>query len=138
MASRDYDAIGNLQVDHAFRQFIEAELLPLLGFDADRFWQGLESIVTELTPVNRELLRVRDVYQQRIDDWHGVHDGMEFDHAEYVGFLKDIGYLRDAGLIDAPASLEIRQGEAIDMPSIINVEVPTQGGIVVSGSARTF
>jgi len=45
------------------------------------------------------------------------------------------GYLRDAGLIAAPATILIRQGEAMGRPSRITVEIPTAGGIVVSGNA---
>jgi len=44
------------------------------------------------------------------------------------------GYLRDAGLIEAPASFVIRQGEAIGRPSVLHVDVPADGGIVVSGA----
>jgi len=45
------------------------------------------------------------------------------------------GYLRDAGLLDAPVSLLIRQGEAMDRPSRLQVDVPVTGGIVVRGTA---
>ena len=45
------------------------------------------------------------------------------------------GYLRDAGLIEAPASVTIRQGEAMGRPSLISVTIPREGGIVVSGTA---
>lgn len=45
------------------------------------------------------------------------------------------GYLRDAGLIEAPARLTLRQGEAMGRPSRLEVEVPATGGIVVSGTA---
>jgi PhzF family phenazine biosynthesis protein len=45
------------------------------------------------------------------------------------------GYLRDAGLLHAPARLSIRQGEAMGRPSRLRVEIPAQGGIVVSGPA---
>ena len=48
------------------------------------------------------------------------------------------GYLRDAGLMEAPGTFTIRQGEAMGRPSLITVEVPTVGGIVVSGSAVTL
>lgn len=44
------------------------------------------------------------------------------------------GYLRDAGLITAPASLKIRQGETMGRPSVLKVDVPETGGIVVTGS----
>jgi len=45
------------------------------------------------------------------------------------------GYLRDAGLLTAPTTLTIRQGEAMGRPSRIVVEVPEQGGIRVAGTA---
>lgn len=45
------------------------------------------------------------------------------------------GYLRDAKLITAPATLLIRQGEAMGRPSRLTVDIPVTGGIVVRGSA---
>ena len=45
------------------------------------------------------------------------------------------GYLRDAGLLAAPASVLIRQGEAMGRPSRLQVEIPETGGIVVRGTA---
>lgn len=45
------------------------------------------------------------------------------------------GYLRDAGIIAAPMTFEIRQGEAMGRPSLLVVDVPQTGGIIVSGSA---
>jgi PhzF family phenazine biosynthesis protein len=45
------------------------------------------------------------------------------------------GYLRDAGLVAAPATLQIRQGEEMGRPSRITVEIPAAGGIVVTGTA---
>ena len=45
------------------------------------------------------------------------------------------GYLRDASLIDAPAAITIRQGEAMGQLSMLHVEIPERGGIVVKGTA---
>lgn len=45
------------------------------------------------------------------------------------------GYLRDAGLIQAPETITIRQGEAMGRPSRLTVDIPVHGGIVVSGAA---
>ena len=45
------------------------------------------------------------------------------------------GYLRDAKLIAAPATIVIRQGEAMGRPSRLLVEIPPAGGIVVRGHA---
>jgi PhzF family phenazine biosynthesis protein len=45
------------------------------------------------------------------------------------------GYLRAAGLVTSPATILIRQGEAMGRPSRITVHIPETGGIVVSGTA---
>jgi PhzF family phenazine biosynthesis protein len=45
------------------------------------------------------------------------------------------GYLRDADLIEAPATITIFQGEEMGRPSLITVDIPREGGIVVSGAA---
>ncbi len=45
------------------------------------------------------------------------------------------GYLREAGLLTAPATVLIRQGEAMGRPSRLKVEIPVAGGIIVSGTA---
>ncbi len=97
MSIDDRRPVGALSISPVFFDFVEQELLPAIDFEPDAFWGGLESLVTELMPINRSLLAVRDELQQRIDDWHGEQQGAEFQHAEYVAFLKDIGYLADAG-----------------------------------------
>ena len=97
MTATDNDRIdvGNLHVDPALFDFIDRELLPAIDMEADRFWSGFQAIVEELSPLNRRLLQTRDLMQQQIDDWHASHEA--FDHADYVAFLKSIGYLLEPG-----------------------------------------
>ena len=45
------------------------------------------------------------------------------------------GYLRAAGHVTPPATVSIHQGEAMGRPSLLTVEVPASGGIVVTGTA---
>jgi len=45
------------------------------------------------------------------------------------------GYLRDVGLVSAPTTVVIRQGEAMGRPSRLVVDIPATGGIVVTGTA---
>ncbi|HNP36233.1 MAG TPA: PhzF family phenazine biosynthesis protein [Woeseiaceae bacterium] len=45
------------------------------------------------------------------------------------------GYLRDSGLRSAPFSFTIRQGVTMGRPSVLSVDVPAEGGVMVSGSA---
>lgn len=45
------------------------------------------------------------------------------------------GYLRDAGLVVAPAKILIRQGETMGRASRLTIGIPASGGIVVTGVA---
>jgi malate synthase len=89
--------VGGLRIDTAFFDFVETEILPSIDTEPSHFWSGFEALIDELTPVNRELLDTRDVLQQKIDDWHRARPGDDYDHAEYVAFLKSIGYLQETG-----------------------------------------
>ncbi len=94
MAKNIRQNIGSLSVDPLFHAFVEDELLPEIGFDAATFWQGVESIITDLTPVNRKLLKVRDDLQVKIDKWHKARRGKAWSSTEYTDFLTKIAYLR--------------------------------------------
>ncbi len=86
-----------LTVSPVFSQFIEGELLPAIGVDAGAFWSGLESIINDLTPLNRALLDTRAEIQQALDEWHIARRGEAWKHDEYVAFLGKIGYLVPEG-----------------------------------------
>lgn len=45
------------------------------------------------------------------------------------------GYLRILRLADVPCSVEVHQGSHVGRPSLLTVEIPEKGGIIVSGSA---
>lgn len=45
------------------------------------------------------------------------------------------GYLRGAGLVQVPATILILQGAAMGRPSRLVVDIPTSGGIIVTGTA---
>ena len=80
-----------------FAQFVEQDLLPAIGMSPADFWTGLESILTDLTPLNRALLEKRTALQKAIDDWHDARRGAGWQHDEYVDFLHSIGYLAPDG-----------------------------------------
>ena len=86
-----------LTLSRVFAQFVENDLLPVIGMSPEDFWSGLEAIINDLTPVNRALLDKRGEIQRQIDAWHIARRGQAWDHDEYVAFLKDIGYLVAAG-----------------------------------------
>ena len=88
---------GNLSVASSFYEFVEDELLPSINVASNTFWQGLESLLDDLTPANRELLAIRDSLQRQIDAWHVARRESGWTQAEYRSFLCDIDYLRPTG-----------------------------------------
>jgi malate synthase len=96
------ETVGTLDVDSRLRDFIERELLAPAGLDAARFWEGLELLVDEVMPRNRELLAERDQLQGLIDDWHRASPGPIADPSAYRAFLERIGYL-----VPAPGAVTV-------------------------------
>lgn len=87
----------SLLVNDDFRRFLDNDVLPLHGLDSEAFWHELTQLISDLAPVNRQLLATRDRLQQQIDQWHEAQQGQPMDMAEYESFLKEIGYLVKAG-----------------------------------------
>jgi len=48
------------------------------------------------------------------------------------------GYLRALGLVDPPAQVIIHQGRHVGRPSLLTVDIPPTGGIIVSGTATVI
>ena len=96
---------GGLQVAKTLYDFVNTELLPVIGKDSaeeqEKFWDGFGKIVEEYTPRNRELLNTRDELQKKMNAWYEDHKGAQ-DPEEYKAFLKEIGYL-----VDEPGDFEI-------------------------------
>lgn len=79
------------------------------------------------------------VWRERPDLYHArdpfASGGIVEDPATGSGAAALGGYLRDAGIVEAPASIVILQGETLGRPSRLEVHIPASGGIVVSGNA---
>lgn len=88
--------INALSIDRKLHDLLVHEILPGTGVEADRFWSGLERIVVDLGPKNRELLARRDALQETLDTWHRDNPG-EGNFNPYRQHLMDIGYLEPEG-----------------------------------------
>ncbi|EHK70328.1 malate synthase G [Pseudomonas psychrotolerans L19] len=90
----DRTTLGRLQVATELQRFIDEEVLPGTGLDTAAFWSGVDQLVHELAPRNRELLAERDRLQVELDNWHSAHPGPVTDLPAYQAFLERIGYLQ--------------------------------------------
>jgi len=81
-----------IKIDTNFYNFINEEVIPGTGIDQDEFWSNFDKVVNELAPKNKELIFRRDEIQKKIDGWHKENDFI-IKKAEYLQFLKSIGYL---------------------------------------------
>jgi malate synthase len=88
----DYVKAGTLQVATELYEFINSEVIPGSEVDKEQFWSGLGSLVKDLAPRNKELLKVRDEIQSKLNAWHR-ENSESFDFEKYKTFLTEIGYL---------------------------------------------
>jgi malate synthase len=84
---------GGLRIAAELHTLLEQDIAPGTGVSAPQFWAGLDAIVHDLAPRNRELLAQRDALQAQIDAWHRAHPGPGYNRAAYKAFLQEIGYL---------------------------------------------
>ncbi len=107
-----------------------AERLARLNYDFDR----LKAIM-----LDDDLTTLQLVWREREDRFHARNPfpvgGVVEDPATGAAAAALGGYLRAAKLVTVPSTIIIRQGETMGRPSRLEVEIPTQGGIVVSGTA---
>ena len=112
-----YELISGIEVDRRLRAFIEEEALPGTGIAPAAFWFGFSSLLRELTPENKRLLRRREDLQARIDERNSALAGQPGDPGQEEEFLRDIFYL-----VDPPAPFAIGT-ENVD-PEIARIAGP--------------
>ena len=89
--------IGGLRVEEILYNLVRDEIAPGTEVDPDTFWTSLGEIVRDLGATNRELLKRRDVLQEKMDAWYRARKGRPADPEEYRAFLTEIGYLVPEG-----------------------------------------
>ena len=95
--NKKYQNVNNLKVSNELLSFVNDELLKETSISPEKFWQGFDNIVHELSPLNKKLIEKREILQKKIDDWHIKNRGAEIKIEEYKKFLKEIDYLKDEG-----------------------------------------
>ncbi|MDA9597459.1 malate synthase G [Candidatus Pelagibacter sp.] len=92
-----YTKINNLSISNELLEFVNNELLKDTKILPEKFWLGFDKAVHELSPRNRELIKIREDLQKNIDVWHSKNIGNEINFDEYKKFLKEINYLKEVG-----------------------------------------
>ena len=94
---KKYTKINDLSVSDELLNFVNNELLNETKISPEKFWIGFNKVVHELAPKNKELLKIREDLQKKIDSWHIENKGKEINLEEYKKFLKKIGYIKEVG-----------------------------------------
>lgn len=89
-----YLSRAELSVAPPIAKFVE-ETAATHALDLPALWDGINSLIHDLTPRNRELLTTRDSMQAELDTWHRNNPGAP-DPAKYRALLEGIGYLAPA------------------------------------------
>ncbi len=84
---------NELKISSTLFEFINNEAIPGTNIESEDFWSKFSKFVYELAPLNKDLIKKREIIQQKIDQWHKSNQGKEIDKKEYSDFLKSISYL---------------------------------------------
>jgi len=93
----NYKNVNNLKISSDLLSFVNNELLKDTNIVLEKFWSGFDKAVHELTPKNKELLKIRANLQKKINEWHIENKDNKIKIENYKNFLKEIDYLKDEG-----------------------------------------
>ncbi|MGO4893879.1 malate synthase G [Flavobacterium sp. W21_SRS_FM6] len=88
---KNYIQFGKMHVAQQLHEFLSQEVLPNSGLLEPIFWQGFETLLADMIPQNKQLLKKRDSLQASIDEYCVTHKTPSL--TDYKSFLTDIGYL---------------------------------------------
>ena len=95
--NKKYQNVNNLKVSDELLSFVNDELLKETSISPEKFWQGFDNMVHELSPQNKKLIEKREILQKKIDAWHIKNKENKIQIEKYKKFLNEIGYLKDEG-----------------------------------------
>ena len=86
---------NGLKISLVLFDFINNEALPGTNIKSDDFWNKFEKVIHELSPINKNLLKKREIIQKKIDEWHKNNKDQDLDKKKYLTFLKSISYITE-------------------------------------------
>ena len=84
---------NGLKISSILFEFINNEVIPGTEVSTDKFWNNFAKALTDLAPINKDLIKKREDLQRKIDDWHKSNSDKDFNKEEYLKFLKQISYI---------------------------------------------
>jgi malate synthase len=93
----NYKSVYKLKVSEDLLSFVDNELLKDTNITPENFWLGFDEAAHDLAVKNKELIKIRENLQKKIDDWHIKNKGKKIIIEEYKKFLREIGYLKNEG-----------------------------------------
>ena len=59
---------GNLTINSTLLDFINQEVIPETDIVVEDFWNKFDKVVQKLSPINKNLLKKREIIQKKIDE----------------------------------------------------------------------
>ena len=87
----------DLKIDEDLFNFINLEVLPQININKDNFWKDFSDLITDLTPINRNLLKKREEIQSKLNVWYEKNSYKDISPENYMKFLIEIGYIEKEG-----------------------------------------
>ncbi len=84
---------NGLKISSILFDFINNEAIPGTNIKSEDFWNKFEKVVHELAPINKNLLKKREIIQKEINEWHINNKDKSLNKKEYTDFLKSISYI---------------------------------------------
>ena len=93
----DLEIKNSLKVSKLLIRFLEHEVLNKLGLNVDKFWKDFDDLVNIFSPKNEKLLKKREDIKKKIDEYYISNRDKQYNHKNYIDFLKEIGYIVPEG-----------------------------------------
>ncbi|HIG43980.1 MAG: malate synthase G [bacterium] len=90
-------SFGELTIEKVLYDLVRDQITSGIDIESAVVWSGLEAILKEMMPLNKDLLARRDEFQSSIDAWHKARATKPHNPEEYEAFLREIGYLLPEG-----------------------------------------
>ena len=84
---------NGIKINSKFFEFVNDEVISGTNIKSEEFWNNFEKAVHELVPLNRSLIKKREIVQKKIDEWHKQNKEKDFNKKDYTEFLKSISYV---------------------------------------------